>query len=146
MKKAICLILSLFVIVGCLTACNLTANMSGDLAGKAESSSKVEKMMIALSQNNISEAKKMMHPQSAENSDVAISQMSTYLAGREPVSIEQVNIVVETSNGTSGNVKKEQVTYTATLTDGEVISLSVVYLSDNDGDGFISFQLILGVV
>ena len=146
MKNTICFILILLSMLGCLMSCTFTTNVSGNLAGETESFSKVERMMMALTQNSMSDAKNMMHPQSAEHSDVAIAQMSTYLAGREAVSIEQVSVNVKNSRGISGNTRKEQATYTATLTDGEVIYLSVVYLSNNDGEGFTSFQLVLGVV
>ena len=56
------------------------------------------------------------------------------------------SIYVNNSIGTSGKAKKEETTYSVTLTDGDVVYLSVVYLSDNAGTGFSSFQLVLGVV
>ena len=146
MKKTVCCLLILLSVLSCLMACNFTTNVSGNLAGEAESFSNVEEMMAALAEDSTSDAKQMMHPKSAENSDAAIIQMSTYLAGREAVSIQQVSIDVKTTNGASGKTKKERATYTATLSDGDIIYLSVTYLSDSDGDGFTSFQLVLGVI
>ena len=45
-----------------------------------------------------------------------------------------------------GKARQEQVAYQVTLTDGSVIYLNVVYLSNTAGAGFVSFQLVLGVV
>ena len=146
MKKVFCLSLILAVLVGCLTACNFQSNMSGALAGEAESTSKVKEMMLALAENRTSDAKKLLHPQTAELSEAALTQLSAYLAGREVDALEQRNINVKTFSGTSGKTRQEQVTYQVTLTDGAVIYLNVVYLSDNAGTGFSSFQLVLGVV
>ena len=146
MKKLICAVLVLFALLGCMTACNFTQNASGPLAGKAESATKAEEMMTALTENRIADAKALLHPQASENSDAAISQMSAYLAGRKANSIEQRSIHVNTSSGTSGKTRQEQVSYQVTLSDGAVIYLSVVHLSDNTGTGFTSFQLVLGIV
>lgn len=146
MKKKICFVLVLLVLLSSLTACNFTQNISGAMADKAESTPKVEEMMTALAQNSASDAKNLMHPQVSERSDDAITQMSAYLDGREFSSIELKSINVNVSTGTSGKSRQEQVTYQVTLTDGAVIYLNVVYLSDNGGTGFTSFQLVLGVV
>lgn len=145
MKKWICFVLVLLVL-GSFTACNFTQNMSGAIAGKAEATPKVEEMMAALSAANTADAKALLHPQVAETSDNAITQMSTYLAGRTAETMEVTGITVNTSTGTSGNVRQERVNYRVTLADGAVIFLNVVYLSNNQGTGFASFQIVLGVV
>ena len=145
MKKWICFVLVLLVL-GSFTACNITQNMSGAIAGKAEATPKVEAMMAALSAANTADAKALLHPQVAESSDNAITQMSTYLAGRNAETMEVTGITVNTSTGTSGNTRQERVNYRVTLADGAVIFLNVVYLSNNQGTGFASFQIVLGVV
>ncbi len=145
MKKIIRLTLVLFALLGCLTACNFTQNMSGAIAGEAEATPKVEEMMAALADDNASDAKALLHPQVAETSDNAIAQMSAYLAGRKASAIELKSITVNTSTGTAGKTRQEQVTYQVTLTDGAVVFLNVVYLSDNQGIGFSLFQVVLGV-
>lgn len=145
MKKWICFVLVLLVL-GSFTACNVTQNMSGAIAGKAEATPKVEAMMAALSAANTADANALLHPQVAESSDNAITQMSTYLAGRNAETMEVTGITVNTSAGTSGNTRQERVNYRVTLTDGAVIFLNVVYLSNNQGTGFASFQIVLGVV
>ncbi|MDO4418953.1 MAG: hypothetical protein Q4B92_01160 [Ruminococcus sp.] len=146
MKKIICFGLVLLALFGCLTACNFTQNMSGAIAGKAEATPKVEEMMAALADDNTSDAKALLHPQVVETSDNAIAQMSTYLAGRKASAIELISININSSAGTAGKTRQEQVGYQVTLTDGAVIFLNAVYLSDNQGTGFASFQLVLGVV
>jgi len=146
MKKIICFTLVLLALLGCLTACNFTQNMSGAIAGEAEATPKVEEMMAALADDNAPDAKALLHPQVTETSDNAIAQMSAYLAGRKASAIELKSITVNTSTGTAGKTRQERVAYQVALTDGAVIFLNVVYLSDNQGTGFASFQVVLGVV
>ena len=145
MKKLFCLTLVLITLIGCLTACNFTQNLSGALAGEAESTEKAEEMLAALAEKRTSDAKALIHPESAEKADASISQMSAYLSGRKANSIEIENISINSSTGTSGKARQEQAVYKVTLTDGEVIYLNVVYLSNKDGAGFLSFQLALGI-
>lgn len=145
MKKILCFALVLLVL-GSFTACNFTQNVSGMMAGEAEATPKVEEMMAALSAANTADAKALLHPQVAETSDNAITQMSTYLAGRTAETMVLTGITVNTSTGTSGNVRQERINYQVTLTDGAVIYLNVAYLSNNQGSGFASFQIVLGVV
>ena len=146
MKKIICFGLVLLALLGCLTACNFTQNMSGVIAGEAEATPKVEEMMAALADDNTSDAKALLHPQVAETSDNAIAQMSAYLAGRKASAIELISININSSTGTAGKTRQERVGYQVTLTDGAVIFLNAVYLSNNQGTGFVSFQVVLGVV
>ena len=146
MKKIICFTLVLLALLGCLTACNFTQNMSGAIAGEAEATPKVEEMMAALADDNASDAKALLHPQVAETSDNAIAQMSAYLAGRKASAIELISINVNTSTGTAGTTRQERVSYRVTLNDDAVIYINAVYLSNNQGTGFASFQIVLGVV
>lgn len=145
MKKWICFALVVLVL-GSFTACNFTQNMSGAIAGEAEATPKVEEMMAALAAGNAADAKALLHPQAAETAESAIAQMSAYLAGRKAAAMELIGITVNTSTGTSGNVRQERVNYRITLGDGDMIYINAVYLSNNQGTGFASFQLVLGVV
>ena len=146
MKKLFSVMLVLVVLLSCLTACNVTQNISGALADQAESTVKVEEMMMALAEDRISDAKLLMHPQAGKKTDATLAQMSDFLAGREVSSLELKNINVKASTGTAGKIRQEEVAYQVTLTDGAVIYLNVGYLSDRDGAGFTSFQLVLGIV
>ena len=142
MKKVICFTLVLLALLGCLTACNFTQNMSGGI----EATPKVEEMMAALADDNAPDAKALLHPQVTETSDNAIAQMSAYLAGRKASAIKLISITVNTSTGTAGTTRQEQVGYRVTLNDDAVIYINAVYLSNNQGTGFASFQIVLGVV
>ena len=146
MKKLICLSLVLLALLGSVTACNFAQDMAGSLAENAESTPKVEEMMAALAENRTSDAKALMHPQVIEESEAAIAQMSSYIAGRKVSSMELAGMNIRTSASTGGSKMEEQAAYHVTLEDGAVIYLSTVYLSTNDGKGFISFQLVLGIV
>lgn len=146
MKKIICTLLVVLVILSCMTACSFVQNMSGTIADNAASTLKAEEMMAALADDNASDAKALLHPQVAETSDNAITQMSSYLDGREVSAMELKSINVNASAGTAGKSIQEQASYQVTLTDGAVIFLNVVYLSNDQGDGFTSFQVVLGVV
>ena len=145
MKKWICFALVVLVL-GSFTACNFTQNMSGAIAGEAEATPKVEEMMAALAAGNTVDAKALLHPQAAETAESAIVQMSAYLAGGKAAAMELTGITVNTSTGTSGNVRQERVNYRITLADSDMIYINAVYLSNNQGTGFASFQLVLGVV
>ncbi len=146
MKKRICFVLVVLVMLSCLTACNFTQSTLNSLADKAEATPKVEAMMSALAENRISDAIGLIHPQKAENSEDTISQICSYLDGRKTSSIVPESINVNSSVSTSGKARQEELVYKVTLTDGAVVYLNVVYLSDNEGTGFTSFQLVLGVV
>ncbi len=146
MKKSISLILTIVLLAVCLSSCNFTQNLSGVLSDSAEATPKVEKMMEALALDNTEDGKALLHPASAEESDAALDQISDYLDGRKASSMEVTSINISASTGTAGKVRQEQVAYKVVLEDEAVIYLSVNYLSDNDGEGFASFQLILGVV
>ncbi len=146
MKKIVCVGLTLLLLLGCFTACNFTQNMSGAMAGEAEATPYVEKMLAALAADNTADAKALLHSQVAEASDDAIAQMSAYIAGRKASTVEVININIHTSTGTGGNTRQEQVGYRVTLTDGAVIFVNAIYLSGTQGTGFTAFQVVLGIV
>lgn len=146
MKRFIGFSLVTLVLICCLASCNFTQSLSGELVKESEAAPKVEEMLTALAENRVSDAKSLMHSKKTENTDTALTQMSEYLEGRKAESLTVTGINVNTSSGASGKSRQETVSYRVTLADGDVIYLSVVYLSDNDGAGFISFQLVLGVV
>ena len=146
MRKKLSFVLLLTVLVGCLTACSFSANTTSSLPGSVENTPQVEEMLAALAEDRAADAKALMHPQAAEKADGAIEQMSGYLAGRTVTDLAVKSTNIRTSTGTSGKARQEQVAYQATLTDGEVIYFNTVYLTNNAGTGFASFQLVLGVV
>ena len=146
MKKWFSVLLVLLTVIGCLTACNFTSNMAGMVAGDAQSASKVENMMKAMAENRLEDAKALMHPTVTDKSADPIAQMSAFLAGRKVKNMQQVAINVNTSMGTSDKTRTESASFQVELDDGTSIHLAVTYLSNNAGEGFASFQLVLGVV
>ena len=103
-------------------------------------------MLTFLTENRISDAKDLMHPDASAESDAPFVQIATYLSGRKVKNIDVETINVNNSTGTSGKVSEENVVYLITLDDDEVFYINSVYLSNNNGSGFTSFQLILGLV
>lgn len=146
MKKLFCFALVLVTLISCMTACNLVQGIKDAISGESESAKNVEEMMNALSENRISDAKSLMHPEVAEKSSASLLQISNYLSGRKLSTIELKSININSSTGTSGKTYQEKSVFYVTLTDGEAVHLSIVYLTDDLGAGFYSFQMILGVI
>lgn len=147
MKRLLSCILITSALICCLTACSFTGEVIGTWSDNLEANEKVVEMINALATNNTSDAKALMHPQVINTSNLAISQMSAYLSGRQADSVDLDTFSLNTSSGLSGKdkVRREQATYMVTLTDAEVIWVEVTYLSDDEGVGFTSFQLLLGL-
>lgn len=145
MKKLVCCVLCMLILVSCLTGCNVTSNVTDVSETEAEATPKVEEMMLVLAENRISDAKELMHPEVAEQADAALVQMSDYLSGREATAVEVNSISISTSVGASGKSRQEQVIYRVLLDDNSSIYLNVQYYSDASSGGFTSFQVVLGV-
>lgn len=145
MKRFLFIVLILMSVVLCVTSCDFYTETSGDANGDSSALSIVEEMMIDLSQKQLSDAKDLMHPSVVENSDEGLKQLSDYMEGHKVISIQQTDSHIKSSNGTSGKIRQEQLTCIVTLDNGEDISLLVSYLSDDDGAGFTSFQIVLGI-
>ena len=143
MKKKICLVLIIISVIGCLTACNFTLNNAKD---EAESTPFVEEMLAALTSDNISEAEALLHPAANDSAREALNQMIAYLNGKKISSTELINVNFTSSVGTAGKVHQEQVNYRLKLDNVETVYINAVYLSNDDGTGFVSFQLVLGLV
>ncbi|MBR2341370.1 MAG: hypothetical protein IKA72_03065 [Clostridia bacterium] len=143
MKKRICAYLLLFSLLFCLTACTITK--SGWLAGDATSTPKVEEMMNAFAEKDMAEAKSLMHSQVSEGCENVLAQLMEYLDGRKTTALKQTNISVSTTSG-ENEQRLEHVSYQATLADGTIIYVNSRYLSNDGGNGFITFYFIVGVV
>ena len=146
MRKIMCLTLAA-VLVLMLCACNFTTNFSDSMGmTSAECVPEVEIVLQALTDGEIDEAKNHFHPDKRENISDALAQMCDYLDGRAVSELTQQSLRVNTSTGTAGKVRQEAVTMKVVLEDGTVCYLSATHRGDNDGEGFVSFQLVLGVV
>ena len=147
MKRLICVLAAAMSILCLLTACNLTTHVADSYGmAVAESTSKVEKMMSALADDDLDTALSLMHPSVAETTADAVAQMRDYLAGRKVTELNQRSVNISTSAGTAGKSSREAATFQVVLEDGTKIYLSTAYYSDDLGEGFASFQIVLGVV
>ena len=130
-----------------LSACNFTTNFSDSMGiTSTDCIPEVEAVLQALADGKINEAATHFHPNVAERSGDALEQMRDYLDGRKVSNLTQQGFTVNTSTGTAGKVRQEFATMQITLEDGTVCYLSAARHADNDGEGFVSFQLVLGVV
>lgn len=146
MKKSICIILVIVFLLSCLTGCGLLKSLTEGLENKSEASPLVDDMMSALAENRTADAKALLHPDAAEDSDAAIAQLCDYLDGREAVSISPLSINIQTSASTSGKSRQEEISYRVDLNDDSVIYINAAYLSDKSGSGFLHFQFVIGLV
>ena len=147
MRRFICVLAAAMSILCLLTACNFTTHLADSYGmAVAERTSKVEKMMSALADDDLDTALSLMHPGAAEATADAVAQMRDYLAGRKVTELNQRSVNVSTSAGTAGKSSRESATYQAVLDDGTEIYLSAAYYTDASGEGFVSFQIVLGVV
>ena len=144
MKKILCLTLALLAMLACLTSCNF--NIQSAITDKVTSKEQAEEMMSHLSARRMTDAVSLMHPEKSDSSQPALGQIATYLNGRTVKKMDVVGVNFTSSVGTNGNTSQEQVSYQVTLSDGAVVYLSTVYVKSAAGEGFVSFQMVLGVV
>ena len=140
--------LTAVLLVACLlTACNFTTNFTDSVGvTEAESTEKVEQMLQALVDGNADAALALMHPGVAERAEAPIVQMNNFLSGRAVAEMTQTGVRVNTSTGTSGKTRQEATNFQVILDDGTEIYIAATYYENSDGAGFISFQLVLGIV
>jgi hypothetical protein len=140
-------VVAMLLILCLLTGCSFTTNYS-DNVGKtaAESTEKVSQMLQALVDGDMDAAMALMHPEAVAKADNRIPQMSDFLAGRTVAEMNQKGVRVNTSTGTAGKTRQEVTNFQVLLEDGTEIYVAATYYSDNAGEGFVSFQLVLGIV
>lgn len=147
MKKICLFSVVILLLLLCFSSCNLGQQLTDSLENETESKLKVQEMMTYLSENDIENAKTLIHPDTdSENIESSIEQMIDYIDGREATSFELDGINVKTSVGTSGKEKQEDVYYIVTLSDQSIIYITATYISNNSGDGFYTFQISLGLI
>jgi hypothetical protein len=103
----------------------------------------VEEMLSALAENDMSAAEALLHPQIADDSGDMLERLADYIDGRKAESVEVTSVSINTFTGTGGKSRQEEISYEVKLDDGDSVFLNVVYLSDNQGEGFSVFQIVL---
>lgn len=140
MKKLLSVTALLLVFVLALSACGMTIDMT------AQAESHIKDMLAALTAGDLEAANALLHPERPDDAtDAAMAAMIDLLDGREVDSCVQVSINVHTSTGTGGTSRTESGTVHILFTDGTDLSLSYSYVSDNGGEGFATFQFLVGV-
>lgn len=146
MKKLLCLLLAAALLLT-LTACNFTSNFHDNLGvTEAQCTGQVEEMLQELAEADLAAALEKMHPGVADRAENGLEQLRDYMEGRKVLKLNLQGVSRNTSSGSAGKVEQEQAAFQVVLSDGTIIYISAVYRTDNDGAGFVSFQLVLGVV
>lgn len=147
MKKSV-IILAVVVAACCLlTACNFTTNFNDSIGiTQMEAFSQVEKMISELAEQDMDEALKLVHPDRKTDAQEMLEQVADFLAGRSAAEIEQTSLSVKNSTSAQGKVRQENGTLRVELDDGETLYISVSYVTQENAEGFYTFQLVLGLV
>lgn len=146
MKKVLLLFTSIVLVVSLLVGCNFNTNFY-DHTGNTEMKAiaQVESMMEALSAGNIEGAEALLHPQ-RKDTLTQLLQLIDFMNGRNVETMEQTSVTVNTSQTATGTARQESGTFRVTLDDTTVCYLSAVHYSDHEGEGFVSFQIVIGII
>ena len=151
MKKITALLL-ITVLILPLAGCNFNSSIS-DSGGNLEMEAKqrVADMLEAMTQKDMEAVLALMYPDLLEDEIKKLpvidqlQQIMDYVDGRKVLSLEQQIVNVQNSSGTASTVKREQAVFKVGFAE-ETVYISVTYLTQNGKSGFISYQMILGVV
>ncbi len=147
MKKMIVLLLVLALCICAFSGCSYYSSASGDEDDiEMKSLDEVELMLDHLTAGDEAAALAMMHKSAQEKSAAGITQLCAFFAGKEISAMEMKNISRESTGGTVGTAQRETASFAITLEDGTEFYITVVHLTDEDGAGFLAFQLVLGVI
>jgi len=135
MKKHLCIIMLAALLVT-LVGCNFAEFL------QMKSEPQVEQMLAALSEGDAELALSLMHPEEADAERIA--QLIDYLDGRQVEKMTRTGIHKSAHAGVGNTYKEESASFMLQLDDGTNITLSVVYLTDSDGEGFSTFSIQLG--
>ena len=144
MKKLIVLLLAMTLCLGTLSACSYYATEDEDI--EMNSLDQVELMLEKLAANDASAALELMHKSVKDTASAGIGQLCEYFAGKEISKMEMKNLTRDSTGGVVGTAQRETASFAVTLTDGTEFYITVVHLTDEDGAGFLAFQLVLGVI
>lgn len=123
-----------------LSACDMDLDMT------PQAEPYIKEMLTALTAEDAEAAKALLHPDRPDDAtDAALAAMADLLDGREVSSCTQVGLNVHTSTGTRGTSRTESGTVHILFTDGTDLRLSYSYVSDSAGEGFATFEFMVGV-
>lgn len=140
MKKLLSVTALLLIFALALSACDMPIDMT------AQAEPYIKEMLTALTAGDLESAEALLHPDRVDGAtDTALAAMADLLGGREVESCVQVGINVNASTGTGGSSRTESGTVHILFTDGTDLRLSYSYVSDNAGEGFATFQFLVGI-
>lgn len=147
MNKRIRILIAALAVCCLLTACNFYTNFN-DTTGSTqmESLPQVEKMMAALADRDMDAALELVHSDRTEDALAMLLPVANYLNGREVAQLEQTSLSVKNSASAQGSTRQENGALNVVLEDGEAFYLSVCYVTQENAEGFYTFQLVLGLV
>ena len=88
----------------------------------------------------------LIHSDRSADAMVVLTQVADYLDGRNIKSLEQTSMSVKNTASATGKTRQENGILYVTMEDGETFYLSVCYVTQDNAEGFYTFQLILGLV
>lgn len=140
MKKLLSCFAVLLVCVMLFCACSFQLGLTG------EAEPHIKEMITALAAEDMGSAKALLHPKRLnDGTDEALAALAGLLNGRKLEAYVQVSINVTNSVGTGGTARTETGTVQLTFDDGTGLYLNYTYFSDKDGEGFQTFQFLVGV-
>ena len=146
MKRFFALFCAILAAVCLLTACKFTTNFSDSMGiTEAQCTSKTSDMLLALTKDDQDAALALMHPDATAGAKAGLEQIADFLDGRYVVELKQVSVQITTSSGSNGKVQREQASFKTLLADGSQMYVTVYHDTTDSGEGFVSFQVILGV-
>lgn len=141
MKKLLTVTALLLVFALALSACGSPAELL-----KPQAEPQIRDMLTALTAGDADSAAALLHPDRADGAtDAAIAQMIALLDGREAISCTMVGLNVNTSTGTGGTSRTESGTVHILFDDDTDLQLEYSYVRDKGGEGFSTFQFLVGV-
>lgn len=150
--KRITALLLITVLMLPLAGCNFNSSFTDSLGVKEMAAKQqVADMLEAMTQKDMEAVLALMYPDmladevKKESVIDQLQQIMDYVDGRKVLSLTQQSINVKSSSGTAGTVKQEQAVFQVMFAE-ETVYVSVTYLAQNGKSGFISYQLVLGVV
>lgn len=147
MKKRVSVWVVVVAVCCLLTACNFTTNFNDSIGiTQMEAFPQVEKMISALAEQDMDGALELVHPDRKADAQEVLKQVADFLAGRKVTEMEQTNLSVKNTSSNQGNTRQENGTLSVVLEDGERLYLSVCYVTQENVEGFYTFQLVLGLV
>lgn len=151
MRKVGVLLLAMALLLS-LVGCNFNSSFTDSLGVKEMAAKQqVADMLEAMTQKDMEAVLALMYPDlladevKKESVIDQLQQIMDYVDGRKVLSLTQQSINVKNSSGTAGTVKQEQAVFQVMFAE-ETVYVSVTYLTQNGKSGFISYQLVLGVV